>query len=74
MGDLDQGLGALPQVLAVQVGHAELGDHVVHIGAGGHHAGARLQLRRDARDLLVLGRRRQADDGQPALGAAPRRG
>lgn len=40
VGDLDQGVGPLPQVLAEQEGDAVLGDDVVDVGPGRHDSAA----------------------------------
>ena len=69
VGDGDEGHGPFLNALAVQIGDAVLGDHVVHGSPGGHHARARLERRHDARDLAFLGGRGQGDDGAPAGGA-----
>ena len=48
VGDADQRHGPLPHGLAVQVGHAVLGDHVMDVAARGDDAGALLQEGHDA--------------------------
>ena len=47
--NVEQVLNTLPQVLPVQVHRAEFGGHPAHVGARGHHAGAGLEARHDAR-------------------------
>ena len=76
MGDADQRHRPFSHCLAVQVGDAVLGHHVVHIAAGGDDAGPFLQERHNpARflpfgSLAVLG---MAMTGLPRLAiAAPR--
>ena len=36
MGDLDEGFGALPEILAMQVSEPVLGHDIMHIAAGSH--------------------------------------
>ena len=51
VGDVDQGAGALAQVLAVEIGDAVLGDDIVDVGARGDDAGAQAQIGRDPADV-----------------------
>ena len=60
--DLDQCLGALPEVLAEQVDYPVLRHDVVHVGATGHDPGARLERGHDAGHLSPLGGRGHGDD------------
>ena len=63
MGNADQRHGSFLHALAVQIGHAVFGDHVMHVAARGDDAGAGAEPRDDARDRAILGRGRQRDDG-----------
>src|SRR6185312_4913609 len=69
MGNLDQGLGALTNRLAVQIRDAVLGHNVVDVATSRENAGAVCKPRHDARYGFVLGCRRQRDDRLPSLGA-----
>ncbi len=64
-GDVDERLHPLADRLAVQIGHAVLGDDVVDVVAGRDHARALLQHRHDAADGAVLGRAGSAMIGTP---------
>jgi hypothetical protein len=48
VGDLDQGLGALTQILGIEIGNAPLSYDVMYMGAGGDNASAWPQQRRNA--------------------------
>src|SRR5436309_1827367 len=58
MRDRDQRLTSFPQRFSVEINHAVFGDHPMHMTAGGHHAGAGIELGDDARHLSAhrLGR------------------
>ena len=48
VGNIDQGMGALPQVYSIEVGHPEFSDHIMDMATGGHHTGALFQERHNA--------------------------
>ena len=66
MRDRDQRLAAFAQRHAVEVHRAEFRHDPVHMPARGHHTGARLQRRHDARHGAVRRGGRQRDDGPAA--------
>ena len=61
VGDPHQGLHPLSEVLAEEIGHPVLRDHVMDIGAAGDDAGAFLQERDDPGDLAAPGGGGQGD-------------
>jgi hypothetical protein len=62
VGNRDQRDRALLYALAVQVGHAMLGDDVVYVAPRGHHPGAGTETCHDPGDASVPGRGGQGDD------------
>ena len=69
MRDVDQLLRPLADRLAVELGHAKLGNDVLDVVARRDHPRARLEGRHDPAQLVPLRRRRQRDDRYPALRA-----
>src|SRR5579859_3023384 len=67
MGDIDQELGALFEVLAEEVDATVFGSHPVDMTAGGHNAGTFLQDGNDPGDTGG-GDGGHGDDGQAAFG------
>ena len=73
MRDLDELSGALAQGLALQLGNAVLGHHIVHIVAAGGHGRALINERNDLRDGALGGGAGHGHNGAPApahIGAA----
>ena len=68
MGNIDQSLRPLVQILAMKVGHSVFCDDVLNICSGGDHAGSLLEHGDDPRRLTLLGRRRKGDYGFTSLG------
>src|SRR5208282_5060953 len=69
MRDFNQGLGALADRLAVQVGDAVFGDDVANEAARCDDASAGGKRGHDARDRVVFGGGGKGDDGLAAVGA-----
>uniref|UniRef100_A0A6B0V867 Putative secreted protein n=1 Tax=Ixodes ricinus TaxID=34613 RepID=A0A6B0V867_IXORI len=62
VGNVDEGVSALPDALAEERGDAILGDDVVRVRPGGDHAGALLDVGADLADALG-GHRGHGQDG-----------
>jgi hypothetical protein len=69
MGDRDQRDRPFLHALAVEVGDAVLGHHVVHVATGCADAAAGAQARDDARDAAFLGGGVEGDDRLAVRGA-----
>lgn len=67
MGNGDQRSGPPQQVLAVKIGNAVLGHHIVNVCPRGDHATATIEHRDYSRHRPALGGRWQGDDGLAAL-------
>ena len=71
MGDGDQRHGSLAHRLAVQVGHAVFGHHVMDVAARRHDAGPQLNEGHDAAANPVLGLGRAGQAPVPACRRGP---